>query len=88
LARGWAWVDPQKEVASYKDAVRCGFLTQGDVIAQGGGDIEELMTARQRELEQAQELGLVFDTDPAQVSDKGIEQPQPQDQTPVDQSLA
>jgi lambda family phage portal protein len=79
LARGWAWVDPQKEVASYKEAVRCGFMTQSDVIAQGGGDIEELMTARQRELEQAQELGLVFDTDPAQVNDKGTGQMAPAD---------
>ena len=91
LARGWAWVDPQKEVASYKEAVRCGFMTQGDVIAQGGGDIEELMTARQRELEQAQELGLVFDTDPAQDTQGGQAtpaDPAPQDQAQGDQSLA
>lgn len=74
LPRGWAWVDPQKEVASFKEAVRCGFMTQGDVIAQGGGDIEEVFTARQRELEMAAEMGLVFDTDPASVDAKGAEQ--------------
>ena len=74
LPRGWAWVDPQKEVASFKEAVRCGFMTQGDVIAQGGGDIEEVFTARQRELEMAAEMGLVFDTDPASVDAKGSEQ--------------
>ena len=74
LPRGWAWVDPQKEVASYKEAVRCGFMTQGDVVAQGGGDLEELFTTRARELELAAELGLVFDTDPATVDAKGAEQ--------------
>lgn len=79
LPRGWAWVDPQKEVASYKEAVRCGFMSQGDVVAQGGGDLEELFTARQRELELASELGLVFDTDPAQVDAKGAGQGAPAD---------
>jgi lambda family phage portal protein len=98
LPRGWAWVDPQKEVASYKEAVRCGFMTQGDVIAQGGNDIEELFAARERELQMAEDLGLVFDTDPAQVDAKGAGQgasadpalsdPAQQDQAAQDQSLA
>jgi len=97
LPRGWAWVDPQKEIASFKDAVRCGFMTQAEVIAQSGGDIEEVFTARARELETAQEMGLVFDTDPAAVNDKGQEQvpmteppadptgstPQPEESMPV-----
>jgi len=74
LPRGWAWVDPQKEIASFKDAVRCGFMTQADVIAQTGGDIDEVFTARAREIELAQEMGLVFDTDPAAVNVKGQEQ--------------
>lgn len=74
LPRGWAWVDPQKEISAYRDAVRCGFKTQADVIAEGGGDLEEIFTARAREIELAQEMGLVFDTDPAAVNDKGQEQ--------------
>lgn len=65
MPRGWSWVDPQKEVAAYKEAVRCGFKTLADVVAEQGGDLEELMEARQRETELAVELGLVFDTDPA-----------------------
>jgi len=74
LPRGYAWVDPQKEISAYKDAVRCGFKTQADVIAEGGGDLEEIFTARAREIELAQEMGLVFDTDSAAVNDKGQEQ--------------
>jgi hypothetical protein len=30
--RGWAWVDPTKEVAAYKEAVRAGFMTTGDTL--------------------------------------------------------
>lgn len=74
LPRGWAWVDPQKEIASFKDAVRCGFMTQAEVIAQSGGDIEEVFTARAREIQMAQEMDLTFDTDPAAVNNKGQEQ--------------
>jgi len=71
MPRGWSWVDPAKEVAAYKDAVRCGFMTQSEVIAQSGGDIEEVLEQRRREVEMAEGMGLVFDTDTAQVDDKG-----------------
>jgi lambda family phage portal protein len=64
--RGWSWIDPTKEVQAYKDAVRCGFTTVGDVIAQTGGgtDIEDVLEGRKQELDQMKELGLTFDTDP------------------------
>ena len=77
LPRGWAWVDPLKEVQAYKEAVRCGFMTQADVIAQAGGDLEELLANRSNELQQAQDLGLTFDTDSGAVDAKGQEQPTP-----------
>lgn len=72
--RGWQWVDPAKEMAAYKDAVRCGFTTLTDVIAQQGGDIEDVMLARQRELQMASDLGLVLDTDPHEVDAAGSQQ--------------
>jgi lambda family phage portal protein len=62
--RAWGWIDPQKEVAAYKEAVRCGFKTQAQVVAEQGGDINELMAERQAELELADELGIALDTDP------------------------
>jgi hypothetical protein len=77
MPRGWAWVDPLKEVQAYKEAVRCGFMTQAEVVAQSGGDLEELLTARAAEVEQAQELGLTFDTDSGAVDAKGTEQATP-----------
>lgn len=71
MPRGWSWVDPAKEVSAYKEAVRCGFMTQADVLAQTGKDLGEFMEQRKRELEMAEELELVFDTNPEELNAKG-----------------
>ena len=75
--RGWSWVDPAKEVAAYKMAVRNGFMTVSDVIGltAGGADAEDVFKARREELDMMADMDLVFDTDPAQVNDKGQAQP-------------
>ncbi len=77
--RGWSWIDPSKEVAAYKMAVRCGFMTVGDVIDKtaDGADYEDIFKARKQELEMMEAMNLVFDSDPAQVNDKGIAQVTP-----------
>lgn len=64
--RGWSWIDPTKEVEAYQAAIKSGFTTRTDVIAQtaGGQDIEDIDTIRERELRMAKEKGLQFDTDP------------------------
>jgi capsid protein len=63
LFRGWAFVDPQKEVAAAKEAVKAGFKTQAQVISEfSSSDIEEFLPARKNEVEQAEQLGLTFDT--------------------------
>lgn len=74
MPRGWAWVDPAKEVAAYKDAVRCGFKTLGEVVAEQGGDLDELLLARQNELAMLDQMGIVVDTDPTQVTNSGQQQ--------------
>lgn len=65
--RGWAWIDPTKEVAAYKEAVRCGFTTVTDVIAAtaGGQDIEDVLETRRAELDMMEDMGLAFESDPA-----------------------
>jgi lambda family phage portal protein len=65
--RGWQWVDPTKEVAAYKEALKAGFTTRADIIAQtaGGVDIEEIDQQRRRELDAQEALDLEYDTDPA-----------------------
>ena len=75
MPRGWEWVDPAKEVAAAKAAVRCGFMNVADVIAAKGGDIEDVFKQRRRELDLAAAYDLVLETDPAQVDDKGVVQP-------------
>lgn len=74
--RGWTWIDP-KEIKYMTEAVRSGFTTVSDVIeaSNGGQDAEDTFTARRKELDLMQTLGLVFDTDPAAVDAQGEEQP-------------
>lgn len=84
--RGWGWVDPTKEVQAFRDAVRSGFATQQDVLAQSGEDFEELVEQRAKELKLAADAGIVLDTDPAQVAASGAKQadekPPPQEAEP------
>ena len=47
------------------------------MIALHGGDFEDQMRQRQHELAVADELGIVLDTDPSQVSNNGVSQPVP-----------
>lgn len=64
--RGWSWVDPLREVEAAALAVRSGFTTVSDVIAQNGGgaDIEDVLAARRRELDMAGQLGVALDVPP------------------------
>jgi lambda family phage portal protein len=64
--RGWSWIDPSKEVAAYKEAIKAGFMTVSDVIAitGEGKDIEDVLRQRDRELKMMKDLGLIFDTSP------------------------
>lgn len=71
MPRGWDWVDPVKEVAAAKAAVRAGFMTVADVIAAKGGDWEDVFRQRRRELDTAKDLNLVLETDPAETTEKG-----------------
>lgn len=84
IPRGWQWIDPAREIAAYKTAVRSGFMTLTDVIAQNGGDFEEMAHARARELELCDELELVLDTDPELVTEQGQAQPAPVEEAPDD----
>lgn len=76
--RGWGWVDPTKEVQAFKDAVRSGFMTLQDVLATSGADVEELMGQRGREMDLAEEYGVVLDSDAKFTSNAGLTQARPQ----------
>jgi lambda family phage portal protein len=75
--RAWGFLDPKVEIGAYKDAVRCGFMTQAQVVAEQGGDLAELMRDLAAEREMAQELGLTLDIDAGKVSGAGLTQARP-----------
>ena len=62
IPRSWDWVDPLKECQANKEAVKAGFKTQAQVLMEQGYDLEEVLNARKSEVDQAEELGLKFDT--------------------------
>ena len=68
------FVDPQKEADAYKSLIRNGIMTLSQVIALHGGDFEEQMRQRAHELALSDELGIVLDSDPSQVTSSGQQQ--------------
>jgi lambda family phage portal protein len=56
--RGWQWIDPQKEVAANVEAVKNGFKSLADVMAEQGRDGEDTLSRLAIEKELAEGLGL------------------------------
>jgi lambda family phage portal protein len=76
MPRGWDWIDP-KEVVYTKEAIRAGLTTNGRALAAKGDDFEDVADERAAELAYANQQGLVLDTDPSKVNDKGAAQGDP-----------
>ncbi len=66
--RGWAWVDPLKEVTANTAAVAQGFKSKSDVLAETGRDFEETLDARKLERELETEAGFTLDPAPGQAT--------------------
>jgi len=57
--RGYAWVDPQREINAAVTGLQNGFLSMSDVAQQTGGrDVEEVFSAIQSDLEMADRYNL------------------------------
>lgn len=63
------WIDPVKEANAWKLQIRGGAATESDWVRASGRNPDEVKTRRKAEVDENSELGLVFDTDPA--NDKG-----------------
>lgn len=63
IGRGWAWVDPQKEVQANIDAIKNGLSTYSEVHAQNGADFDEFIKRRKAEQELIDENDLIFESD-------------------------
>jgi lambda family phage portal protein len=57
-ARGWRYVDPQKEVGANVTALENNLATWTDVLADQGIDITEFLETRKSEMELAQTYGI------------------------------
>lgn len=71
---GWPWVDPVKDQLAEQMAVRNGFKSREEVIAESGGDIEEVDAAIAEGNARADKIGLVFDSDPRKTAKSGMAQ--------------
>lgn len=58
--RRWPYVDPEKDIAAAKAAIRIGITSQRAVIAEGGGDINETFADQEADQKLAEEKGLEF----------------------------
>lgn len=58
-----SWIDPEKEVRAEKEAIRAGLLSQPDAIAARGDDWRQLLAEQKEFQDEADRLGLAFDTD-------------------------
>jgi len=56
--RGWQWIDPQKEVAANIEAVKNGFKSLADVMAEQGRDPFDTLSQLAAEKELAEAMGL------------------------------
>lgn len=93
--RGWTWVDPTKEVTAYKEAVKAGFMSTGDVIANtaGGADVEDVVQSISRDAELFEAAGIARDTDVGAAVAAPAQPPadppaDPSNDTPADASQA
>ena len=64
IPQGWQWVDPLKEFNALKLAIRAGLMNRSEAISAYGYDAEDIDREIAADNRRADELGLVFDSDP------------------------
>jgi lambda family phage portal protein len=64
IPQGWQWVDPLKETEALKSAIRAGLMSRSEAISANGYDAEDIDREIAADNQRADELGLVFDSDP------------------------
>ena len=64
IPQGWQWVDPQKEFNAMLTAIRSGLMSRSEAISAFGYDAEDIDREIAVDNARADELGLIFDSDP------------------------
>jgi capsid protein len=65
-------IDPQKEVGAIIEAVRGGLMSLSEAIRRSGYEPGEVMAEIARDAAMLDELGLILDTDPRNVTAAGM----------------
>ena len=68
---GWPWVDPVKEILAEQMAIRAGLKSRAQSVAERGGEVETVDKEISEDNKRADDLGLVFDSDPRKTSSSG-----------------
>ena len=63
LPRGWAWVDPLKDVQAAKMAIEARLTSRTKVMAEQGGDFEEVLEEQADEARLSAEYGVSLSTE-------------------------
>lgn len=73
----WAYINPVQDVEADKAAIRAGFTSRTDVVAEYGEDAEQVDRQIAEDNKRADELNLQLDTDPRYTSNAGVTQARP-----------
>ncbi|AMP36216.1 MULTISPECIES: phage portal protein [Ralstonia solanacearum species complex] len=71
IPQGWQWVDPEKEFKAMLLAIRAGLMSRSEAISTFGYDAEDIDREIAADNARADELGLVFDSDPRHTAKDG-----------------
>lgn len=63
--RRWKWVDPQKEIAAFKEGVALGVTSRTRLAAEQGDDFDDILDELKQEEEQLAAAGLAGSVPPA-----------------------
>lgn len=71
IPQGWQWVDPEKEFKAMLLAIRAGLMSRSEAISAFGYDAEDVDREIAADNRRADELGLIFDSDPRHTAKDG-----------------
>lgn len=74
VPQGWQYLNPVQDVQAKKAEVRSGFKSLRQMVTEQGDDLDDLFDEVAGDNERADDLGLVFDSDPRRTSGAGQEQ--------------
>jgi lambda family phage portal protein len=80
IPQGWQWVDPLKEFQSMLLAIRAGLMSRSEAISTFGYDAEDVDREIAADQKRADELGLIFDSDPRHTTKTGASAGHPTDE--------